>query len=78
MKYVLRHHHIAPGRACNHSYFYIVSKRHIQHIHAKVSASAQRHIQRLGGVKHTILVGLNKNLIPLYSLLLYTRGFSLT
>ena len=78
MKYVLRHHHIAPGRTCNHSYFYIVSKRHIQHIHAKVSASTQRHIQRLGGVKHTILVGLNKNLIPLYSLLLYTQGFSLT
>ena len=65
MKYVLRHHHIAPGRACNHSYFYIVSRWHIRHIHAKVSGSAQRYLQRLGGVKNTILVGLNKNPIPL-------------
>ena len=64
MKYVLRHHHIAPGRACNHSYFYIVSRWHIRHIHAKVSGSA-RYLQRLGGVKNTILVGLNKNQIPL-------------
>ena len=78
MKYVLRHHHIAPGRACNNSYVYIVSKWHIRHIYAKVSGSAQHYLQRLGGVNNTILVGLNKNLIPLYSLLLYTQGFSLT
>ena len=78
MKYVLRHHHIAPGRPRNHSYFYIVSKWHIRHIYAKVSGSAQRYLQRLGGVNNTILVGLNKNLIPLYSLLLYTWRFSLT
>ena len=69
MKYVLRHHHIAPGRPCNHSYFYIVWRWHIRHIYAKVSGSAQRYLKKLGGVNNTILVGLKKDLIPLYSLL---------
>ena len=77
MKYVLRHHHIAPGRACNHSYFYIVSRWHIRHIHAKVSGSAQRYLQSLGGVKNTILVGLNKNPIPLLQfVIVYPTVFS--